>query len=101
VETREPHPIPELERDRQGRLLALAIERAAMRCLGQLSVEDETLTGGHASALLISVLVLQASNVAVQSALPLDALQEALRRAYQGVIDEHAQHQDRPVPGPA
>ena len=100
METRDPHPIPELERDRQGRLLAIAIERAAMRCLGQLSVEDETLTGAHASALLTSVLVLQASNVALQSGVSLDALQEALCRAYEGIRDVHP-HQDRPVPGPA
>jgi hypothetical protein len=99
VEHREPHPISFAERDRQGRLLAVSIERAAMRTLAQLSVEDETLTGAHASALLISVLVLQASNVAVQSELALEALQESVRRAYEGV--RSVQHEDRPMPGPA
>lgn len=100
METREPHPIPELERDRQGRLVAIAIERAAMRTLSQLGVEDETLTDEHVTALLTSVLVCQTAAVAVRSELSLEALQEAVRRAYTGIRDEHT-HQDGPLPGAA
>lgn len=98
---REPCPIPGADRDRQVRQLALVIERAAIRYLGQLSVEDESLTTTETAALLTGVLVLQAANVALQSELPLEALQEAVRRAYEGLRDEHPPSQDRPVPGPA